>query len=66
MKVTRDVGQETVQYVRTVYKYYVAYRLAVEQGELRKKTTLIIRPRTPTLLMPETDFSPLAIPYAVC
>jgi membrane-bound lytic murein transglycosylase MltF len=27
----KDVGQETVQYVSNIYKYYVAYKLTVEQ-----------------------------------
>jgi membrane-bound lytic murein transglycosylase MltF len=30
-----QIGRETVQYVRTIYKYYVAYRLVMEQ-EIRK------------------------------
>jgi membrane-bound lytic murein transglycosylase MltF len=33
----QDIGQETVTYVRNIYKYYVAYKLAVEQVGLRKK-----------------------------
>ena len=33
----RIVGQETVQYVSNIYKYYVAYRLLTEQeGSLVK------------------------------
>jgi membrane-bound lytic murein transglycosylase MltF len=31
----RDVGQETVTYVDNIYKYYVAYKLALEQLRLR-------------------------------
>ncbi len=31
----QDIGQETVTYVRNIYKYYVAYKLAVEQTGLR-------------------------------
>jgi membrane-bound lytic murein transglycosylase MltF len=31
------VGRETVQYVGNIYKYYVAYRLALEQREERDK-----------------------------
>jgi membrane-bound lytic murein transglycosylase MltF len=34
----QDIGQETVTYVRNIYKYYVAYKLAVEQTGLRQKT----------------------------
>ena len=32
-----DIGQETVIYVGNIYKYYVAYKLAVEQAQLREK-----------------------------
>jgi membrane-bound lytic murein transglycosylase MltF len=34
------IGRETVQYVRNIYKYYVAYKLLGEQRELRKSTTV--------------------------
>ena len=37
LMVARDIGQETVTYVGNVYKYYVAYKLAVEQAEVRQK-----------------------------
>jgi membrane-bound lytic murein transglycosylase MltF len=30
--VSQNVGQVTVQYVSNIYKYYVAYKLVVEQG----------------------------------
>ncbi len=33
----KDIGQETVTYVSNIYKYYVAYKLAVEQRDLRRK-----------------------------
>ncbi len=33
----KDIGQETVTYVSNIYKYYVAYKLAVEQSQLRQK-----------------------------
>ncbi len=29
--VAKDIGQETVQYVSNIYKYYVAYKLTLEQ-----------------------------------
>jgi membrane-bound lytic murein transglycosylase MltF len=29
----KDIGRETVTYVSNIYKYYVAYKLAVEQGK---------------------------------
>jgi membrane-bound lytic murein transglycosylase MltF len=34
----QDIGQETVTYVRNIYKYYVAYKLASEQKGLGEKT----------------------------
>jgi membrane-bound lytic murein transglycosylase MltF len=34
----KDIGQETVTYVSNIYKYYVAYKLAMQQRELRQKT----------------------------
>ena len=33
----KDIGQETVTYVANIYKYYVAYKLAVEQRQVRDK-----------------------------
>jgi membrane-bound lytic murein transglycosylase MltF len=33
----QDIGQETVNYVGNIYKYYVCYKLAVEQAGLRQK-----------------------------
>jgi membrane-bound lytic murein transglycosylase MltF len=36
--VAKDVGQETVQYVSNIYKYYVAYKLTREQSEPQHKT----------------------------
>ncbi len=32
----RRIGQETVQYVRNIYKYYIAYRLQLGTLEMRK------------------------------
>jgi membrane-bound lytic murein transglycosylase MltF len=32
-----SIGRETVQYVSNIYKYYLAYSLAVEQQQLRSK-----------------------------
>lgn len=34
---SKDIGQETVTYVANIYKYYIAYKLAVEQRQLREK-----------------------------
>jgi membrane-bound lytic murein transglycosylase MltF len=36
LMVAKDIGQETVQYVSNIYKYYVAYKMAVKQRELRE------------------------------
>src|SRR5271166_2667794 len=33
LMVAQRVGQVTVQYVSNIYKYYIAYKLVVEQGE---------------------------------
>jgi hypothetical protein len=33
----KAIGRETVTYVGNVYKYYVAYKLAVEQAEIKQK-----------------------------
>ncbi len=35
--VAKDIGQETVTYVGNVYKYYVAYKLAVAQRQVMEK-----------------------------
>jgi membrane-bound lytic murein transglycosylase MltF len=32
--VAKDVGQETVQYVSNIYKYYVAYKLTLERASI--------------------------------
>jgi len=32
----RQIGRETVNYVRNVFKYYVSYRMAWEQRRLRQ------------------------------
>ena len=31
LMVAKDVGQETVTYVSNIYKYYIAYKLALKQ-----------------------------------
>jgi hypothetical protein len=31
--VAQEVGPVTVQYVSNIYKYYVAYRLVIQQGQ---------------------------------
>ena len=35
----KDIGQETVTYVSNIYKYYIAYKLALQQREIRQKAT---------------------------
>jgi membrane-bound lytic murein transglycosylase MltF len=34
--VAKDIGQETVQYVSNIYKYYVAYKLTLAQSQIQK------------------------------
>jgi membrane-bound lytic murein transglycosylase MltF len=36
LMVARDVGQQTVQYVSNIYKYYVAYKLTLEESRTQK------------------------------
>jgi membrane-bound lytic murein transglycosylase MltF len=36
----RVIGRETVRYVRNIFKYYVAYRLAFEERELRETMSI--------------------------
>ena len=33
LEVAKDIGQETVTYVSNIYKYYIAYKLTVEQQQ---------------------------------
>jgi len=40
------VGQETVRYVRNIYKYYVAYKL-IEEADAAKKAAITAAPREP-------------------
>ena len=41
------VGRETVQYVANIYKYYVAYRLAMERAQQRAKIKKELTTTTP-------------------
>jgi membrane-bound lytic murein transglycosylase MltF len=34
---SRRIGRETVQYVSNIYKYYLAYQLVLQSGELKEK-----------------------------
>jgi membrane-bound lytic murein transglycosylase MltF len=38
LEVAKDVGQETVNYVSNIYKYYVAYKLTAEQNQQKPNT----------------------------
>jgi membrane-bound lytic murein transglycosylase MltF len=35
----KDIGQETVQYVSNIYKYYIAYRQIVALNQKKKAAT---------------------------
>lgn len=35
----QDIGQETVTYVANIYKYYVAYKLALAEAQVRQQAT---------------------------
>jgi membrane-bound lytic murein transglycosylase MltF len=37
LEVAKDIGQETVQYVSNIYKYYVAYKMAIDQQRIREQ-----------------------------
>jgi membrane-bound lytic murein transglycosylase MltF len=36
MAAAEEIGRETVQYVANIYKYYIAYRMLVAQGEAKE------------------------------
>ena len=36
IEVAKDIGQETVTYVSNIYKYYIAYKLTMEQNQEKK------------------------------
>ena len=37
LEVAKDIGEETVTYVDNIYKYYVAYKLTLQE-RMRKET----------------------------
>ena len=37
LMVAKDIGQETVQYVSNIYKYYVAYEMVLDQQKVREQ-----------------------------
>jgi membrane-bound lytic murein transglycosylase MltF len=39
LEVAKDVGQETVTYVSNIYKYYVAYKLTVQEKQQKPTTS---------------------------
>ncbi len=39
----RRIGGQTPQYVSNIYKYYIAYKLIVEQWQLREKAKGFLR-----------------------
>ena len=43
----RRVGQETVVYVRNIYKYYIAYRLQLDMLEARRAAASKLGPKKP-------------------
>ena len=43
----REIGRETVQYVSNIYKYYISYRLVLEQQEKKKPVPGMVSPRKP-------------------
>ena len=43
----RRVGQETVVYVRNIYKYYIAYKLQLETLEARRAAAAKLEPKKP-------------------
>jgi membrane-bound lytic murein transglycosylase MltF len=43
LMVAKDVGQETVQYVANIYKYYVAYKLALEQAQRTQRAKTAVK-----------------------
>jgi membrane-bound lytic murein transglycosylase MltF len=40
LMVAKDIGQETVQYVGNIYKYYVAYKMVLDQQKVRGQAKL--------------------------
>lgn len=41
--VAKDIGQETVQYVSNIYKYYVAYKMTLEQRQTREQAMQTVK-----------------------
>jgi membrane-bound lytic murein transglycosylase MltF len=45
MVVAKDIGQETVQYVSNIYKYYVAYKMTIDQRQTREQAKQTVKPK---------------------
>ncbi len=43
--VAKDIGQETVQYVSNIYKYYVAYKMTLDQRQTREQAKQTVKPK---------------------
>ena len=43
--VAKDIGQETVQYVSNIYKYYVAYKMTIDQLQTREQAKQTVKPK---------------------
>lgn len=41
--VAKDIGQETVQYVSNIYKYYVAYKMTLDQQKTREQAKQAVK-----------------------
>ena len=41
--VAKDIGQETVQYVSNIYKYYVAYKMTLDQQQAREQARQTVK-----------------------
>ncbi len=41
--VAKDIGQETVQYVANIYKYYVAYKMTLDQKKTREQAKQAVK-----------------------
>ena len=39
----QNIGQETVTYVGNIYKYYVSYKLALEERTRRQRAALPVK-----------------------
>ena len=40
---TKDIGQETVQYISDIFKYYVAYKMTLDQQPTREQAKQAVK-----------------------